>query len=51
MQRSIEATGQVITVTKVHKGMGKHEGEICDLYQYKDNNNVTRLIEEPLLAK
>lgn len=51
MQRSIKDTGEVITVTKVHKGMGKHEGEICDLYQYKDANNVTRVIEAPLLAK
>ncbi|MDC7250734.1 MAG: hypothetical protein PQJ49_12525 [Sphaerochaetaceae bacterium] len=51
MQRSIEATGEVIVITKVHKGMGRHEGEICDLMQYKDCNNVTRLIEAPLLAK
>lgn len=51
MQRSIESTGQVITVEKIHKGMGKHEGEICDLIQYKDENNIMRLIEAPLLAK
>lgn len=49
MVRSIQATGKVITITKVFKGLGTFDGEICDLYQYKENG-VKHLIEAPRIA-
>ena len=50
MQKSIFSTGEVIEVTKVYKGLGTHDGEVCDLIQY-NKGGVKHLIEAPLLAR
>lgn len=49
MQRMIKTTGQLVTITKIHKGLGTFDGEQCDLMEYKDENNVKCLIERPKL--
>lgn len=47
-QKMIKDSGKLIEITKVHKGMGTFEGEVCDLIEYIENG-VKRLIESPLV--
>lgn len=49
MQRMIKDSGKVITIHKIHKNQGTFEGNPCDLLEYRDENNVKRLIEAPLV--
>ena len=47
-QKMLKDSGKLINITKVHKGLGVYEGDVCDLIEYEENG-TRRLIEAPLV--